>query len=135
MAAASEGQVWPATGHGWLIAALQSLTVQVGGQTLIAASFAYVPAGFGAMVLLLQPIVAAILAWAMFHESLGLWQAVGAIAILGGRRGLRGRASSFKNPGAPSCGLRPLKPVVPHRRSPARRRNTLGKRLNPTARN
>lgn len=84
VAAAAEGQVWPQTPHGWMIALLQSATVQAGGQALIAASLAHVPAGFGATVLLLQPIVAAIVAWVMFGEPLSLWQAAGAVAILGG---------------------------------------------------
>lgn len=84
VAAAAEGQVWPQTSHGWTIALLQSATVQAGGQALIAASLAHVPAGFGATVLLLQPIVAAIVAWFMFGEPLSLWQAAGAVAILGG---------------------------------------------------
>jgi drug/metabolite transporter (DMT)-like permease len=84
VAAAAEGQVWPQTGRGWLIAVLQSGTVQVGGQTLIAASLAHVPAGFGATVLLLQPVVAALIAWVWFNEPLSLWQGVGAAAILGG---------------------------------------------------
>lgn len=84
VAAAAEGQVWPQTGHGWMIALLQSATVQAGGQALIAASLAHVPAGFGATVLLLQPVVAAVVAWFMFGEPLSAVQALGAVAILGG---------------------------------------------------
>lgn len=84
VAAAAESQVWPQTSHGWTIALLQSATVQAGGQALIAASLAHVPAGFGATVLLLQPVVAALVAWILFNEPLSLWQAVGAAAILGG---------------------------------------------------
>ncbi|MBX7199751.1 MAG: DMT family transporter [Rhodospirillaceae bacterium] len=84
VAAAVEGQVWPQTAHGWMIALLQSATVQAGGQALIAASLAHVPAGFGATVLLLQPVVAALVAWLMFNEPLSAWQALGAVAILGG---------------------------------------------------
>lgn len=84
VAAAAEGQVWPQTAHGWTIALLQSATVQAGGQALIAASLAHVPAGFGATVLLLQPVVAAVVAWFMFGEPLSAVQALGAVAILGG---------------------------------------------------
>ncbi len=80
----AEGQVWPQTPHGWTIALLQSATVQAGGQALIAASLAHVATGFGATVLLLQPVVAALIAWVWFDEPLGLVQALGAIAILGG---------------------------------------------------
>lgn len=84
VAAAAEGQVWPQTPRGWMVALLQSATVQAGGQALIAASLAHVPAGFGATVLLLQPVVAALVAWLMFDEPLSVWQALGAVAILGG---------------------------------------------------
>ena len=84
VAAAAEGQVWPQTSHGWTIALLQSATVQAGGQALIAASLAHVAAGFGATVLLLQPVVAALIGWVWFDEPLSLWQALGAFAILGG---------------------------------------------------
>ncbi len=89
-----EGPVWPHSLEGWAVALGLALVVQVGGQTLIALSFAHVPAGFGSLVLLLQPIVAAALAWVLFDESLSLWQFVGATAILGGleiaRRSTRG---------------------------------------------
>ena len=83
-ASVAEGQIWPQTAHGWTVALLQSATVQAGGQALIAASLAHVPAGFGATVLLLQPVVAALVAWVWFDEPLSLWQALGAAAILGG---------------------------------------------------
>jgi drug/metabolite transporter (DMT)-like permease len=95
-----EGQVWPQTPHGWIVAILQSATVQAGGQALIAAAFAHIPAGFGATVLLLQPMVAALVAWIWFDEPLSLWQAVGAIAILSGvevaRRASLAKASLAK---------------------------------------
>lgn len=97
VASVAEGQVWPETTRGWTIALLQSATVQAGGQALIAASLAHVPAGFGATVLLLQPIVAAVIAWIWFDEPLSLWQAAGAVAILGGVEIAR-RASLRKEP-------------------------------------
>jgi drug/metabolite transporter (DMT)-like permease len=84
VAAVAEGQVWPHTAHGWTIALLLAIAVQVGGQALIALSLAHVPAGFGSMVLLLQPVVAAAIAWAMFGEDLSVAQFAGAVAILGG---------------------------------------------------
>ncbi len=84
VALAAEGQVWPQTTHGWIVALLQSATVQAGGQALIAASLAHVPAGLGSTVLLLQPVIAALIAWIWFNEPLGVVQALGAVAILGG---------------------------------------------------
>lgn len=83
-AAVMEGNVWPDTARGWWIAVGLAAVTQVAGQTLIALSFAHVPAGFGSMVLLLQPVLAAVLAWVMFNEPLSAWQFVGGFAILGG---------------------------------------------------
>ena len=36
------------------------------------------------MALLLQPAVAALLAWLLFNEAIGLWQSLGALVILAG---------------------------------------------------
>ena len=82
LAYAFEGNVWPDTLRGWLVAFGLAGVTQIVGQTLIALSLAHVPAGFGAMVLLLQPALAAVLAWVLFNEPLSLSQAIGGIAIL-----------------------------------------------------
>ncbi|MBM3515228.1 MAG: DMT family transporter, partial [Alphaproteobacteria bacterium] len=47
-----EGNVWPDTARGWAVAYGLAGITQVLGQMLIASSLAYVPAGFGSMVLL-----------------------------------------------------------------------------------
>lgn len=77
-----EGNVWPDTTRGWLVAFGLAGVTQIFGQTLIALALAHVQAGFGAMVLLLQPALAALLAWFLFNEPLSIAQAVGGIAIL-----------------------------------------------------
>jgi drug/metabolite transporter (DMT)-like permease len=82
IAIAWEGNVWPETPRGWLVAIGLAGVTQIVGQTLIALSLAHVQAGFGAMVLLLQPALAALLAWALFGEPLSPWQVIGGIAIL-----------------------------------------------------
>lgn len=79
-----EGNVWPDTMRGWLVAIGLAIVTQIGGQTLIALSLAHVPAGFGAMMLLLQPIIATFMAWALFREPVSLWQYAGGAAILMG---------------------------------------------------
>jgi drug/metabolite transporter (DMT)-like permease len=79
-----EGNVWPDTTRGWLVAVGLAGVTQIVGQTLIALSLAHVTAGFGAMVLLLQPALAALLAWALFGEPLSTWQMLGGLAILAG---------------------------------------------------
>jgi drug/metabolite transporter (DMT)-like permease len=77
-----EGNVWPDTTRGWLVAIGLATVTQILGQTLIATALGHVPAGFGAMVLLLQPAVAALIAWFLFNEPLSVWQCLGGIAIL-----------------------------------------------------
>jgi drug/metabolite transporter (DMT)-like permease len=64
-----------------------------GGQSLIAYALAHLPANFGSVSLLLQPAVAAVLAWLILSEPLSPWQGVGGVIILLGiflaRRGSR----------------------------------------------
>lgn len=82
LAAPLEGNIWPDTTRGWIVAIGLAGVTQIIGQTLIVMSLAHVTAGFGAMVLLLQPALAAILAWVYFGEPLSLWQSIGGLAIL-----------------------------------------------------
>jgi drug/metabolite transporter (DMT)-like permease len=82
IAAVWEGNVWPDTARGWLVAFGLAGVTQIVGQTLIAMALAHVQAGFGAMVLLLQPALAALLAWLLFAEPLSAWQIAGGVAIL-----------------------------------------------------
>jgi drug/metabolite transporter (DMT)-like permease len=84
LAAVLEGNVWPDTARGWTVAIAIALVVQVGGQALIALALAHVPAGLGSMLLFMQPVIAASFAWALFGESLSVWQLIGAAAIIAG---------------------------------------------------
>ncbi len=63
------------------------------GQGLITYALAHLPAAFSSVALLLQPVVAAALAWILVGEPVGVWQALGGIIVLGGivlaRRGSR----------------------------------------------
>ena len=98
VAAVVEGNVWPETARGWAVAFGLAFVVQVGGQMLIALSLAHIPAGLSAMLLFLQPILAAIFAWILFGESMSVWQFIGAAAILTGIE--ISRRSHRKNSGA-----------------------------------
>ncbi len=69
---------------GWWVLAALALFSHAGGQSLIAYALAHLPASFSAVVLLLQPAVAAGLAWAILAEPVGWWQALGATVILAG---------------------------------------------------
>ncbi len=77
-----EGNVWPETMRGWIVAFGLAGVTQIIGQTLIALALAHVQAGFGAMVLLLQPALSTVLAWFLFDEPLSASQVIGGIAIL-----------------------------------------------------
>jgi drug/metabolite transporter (DMT)-like permease len=72
------------TVRGWLVLLALSLISHVGGQGLIAYALAHLPAGFSSVSLLLQPVVAAALAWFLLSEPLSLLQGVGGAVILAG---------------------------------------------------
>jgi drug/metabolite transporter (DMT)-like permease len=74
----------PDTPRGWLWVAALALVAQFGGQTLIAYALAHLSMAFSAVSLLVQPLVAAAVAWAWFGETLGPWQLAGGLLILAG---------------------------------------------------
>lgn len=75
--------VFPATTGGW--AAVVGLGVMhVAGQGSIAWALGRLPAATASVVVLVQPVVAAILGWLLFAEALGPLQSLGAaIALIG----------------------------------------------------
>lgn len=79
-----EPEFIPWTVGGWAILAGLAWISHAGGQSLITFALAWLPATFSSLALLLQPFVAAILAWLLLDESLGLSQIVGGLIILGG---------------------------------------------------
>lgn len=74
----------PATLEGWGVLFGLALLSHAGGQSLIAFALARLPAALSSVSLLLQPAVAAVLAWILLAEPLGPWQMSGALVILGG---------------------------------------------------
>ena len=76
-------RIFPATAGGW--AAVIGLGVMhVAGQGSIAWALGRLPAATASVVVLIQPVVAAILGWILFSEALGPLQALGgAIALVG----------------------------------------------------
>lgn len=73
-----------ATINGWLVLVGLALISQVGGQSMIAYALAHLSAAFGSVALLLQPVLAAVFAWILFREGLGLLQLCGGIIVLTG---------------------------------------------------
>ena len=69
---------------GWAVLLVLAAGPQVLGQSLIAWALAHLPASFVSVSLLVQPIVAAAVAWFLFGEGMGAQQAIGTVAVLTG---------------------------------------------------
>ena len=74
----------PQDARGWRVLAGLALVSQVAGQSLIAYGFAHLPASFSSVSLLLQPVLAAIYAWAILGEGMGAAQMAGGVVVLAG---------------------------------------------------
>jgi len=74
----------PAGISGWIVLLALALVAQVLGQGLIAFAFAHLPASLSSVSLLIQPVVAALAAWALFGERIGPAQLIGGAVVLGG---------------------------------------------------
>jgi drug/metabolite transporter (DMT)-like permease len=74
----------PQGAQGWLVLAGLALIAQIAGQSLIAFGFAHLPASFSSVSLLLQPVLAAVYAWAILGESMGAAQLAGGAIVLAG---------------------------------------------------
>lgn len=84
IAVLSEETLFPATYKGWLILLGLAVISQIGGQGLITYALAYLPAPFASLSLLLQPVLAAIFAWIILYEQVGMLQGLGGAIILAG---------------------------------------------------
>lgn len=83
IAAIAAGEsIWPPGATAWAVLVGLALVSHVGGQSLIAFALAHLPASFGSVSLLLQPAVAALLAWVLLAEPLSAWQGAGGLVIL-----------------------------------------------------
>ena len=68
----------------WLILLALAWFSHALGQGLIAHALAHLPTTFSSVGLLTQPLLAALLAWMLFGEHIGLWQGVGGLVLLAG---------------------------------------------------
>jgi len=82
-------RILPVTAEGWLPLIGLGVICQVVGQGLIVYALAHLPANFSALTLLIQPVVAALLAWQLFGEALSPLELAGAGLILAGILGAR----------------------------------------------
>jgi drug/metabolite transporter (DMT)-like permease len=76
--------VLPAAMPGWLVLLGLAIVTQVLGQGLIAYAFAHLPASLSSVSLLIQPVVAAFVAWLLFAEAVGPAQWIGGAIVLTG---------------------------------------------------
>ncbi|WDZ78968.1 DMT family transporter [Ensifer adhaerens] len=84
MVAFFEASLFPATAFGWAMLFGLAFVSHAGGQVAITYALAYLPPAFSSLTLLLQPVVAAILAWILLAEPVGLMQAIGGAIVLVG---------------------------------------------------
>lgn len=79
-----EDRLFPTSLYGWLILAGLAWLTHAAGQSLIAYALAFLPASFSSLTLLLQPVIAAFLAWTILAEPIGAMQALGGIIVITG---------------------------------------------------
>ena len=84
VALASGDDLLPVTLAGWGFLIALAAGPQVFGQGLIAWALAHLPVAFASVSLLVQPVTAALVAWALFGEKIGVQQAVGGVIVLAG---------------------------------------------------
>ena len=83
--------------YGWGVLLALAWLSHAGGQGAIAYALAHLPSAFSSLVILLEPLVAAVLAWLVLNEALGPLQAAGGAVVLASiviaRRATRGTGS------------------------------------------
>lgn len=83
-ALATSGPFWPGSAAAWLPLVALALVAQLGGQTVIAYAFAHLPSSLASISLLIQPLTAAVAAWALFGEAIGPLRLCGGALLLCG---------------------------------------------------
>ncbi|WP_019173328.1 DMT family transporter [Pseudaminobacter salicylatoxidans] len=73
---------FPQTLFAWAILLGLAWMTHASGQGLIIYALAWLPPAFSSLTLLIQPVIAAILAWVVLGEQIGAMQAVGGIIVL-----------------------------------------------------
>lgn len=69
---------------GWMILLALGVLSHAGGQSLIAYALAHLQVGFSGVALLMQPVAAAVFAWALLGEALGPVEVLGGLIVLAG---------------------------------------------------
>ncbi|MHC1547767.1 DMT family transporter [Phyllobacterium sp. K27] len=79
-----ETNLIPLTLFGWAMLAGLAFISHAAGQGMITYALAFLPPAFSSLTLLLQPVVAAALAWVLLSEPIGLMQAIGGVIVIFG---------------------------------------------------
>ncbi len=74
----------PQSASGWLVLIGLAFIPHIAGQSLIVYGFARLPAAFSSVSLLLQPVLAAVYAWALLGEAVDPVQMLGGLVVLTG---------------------------------------------------
>jgi len=78
------GNFMPSTLEDWMSLLALAWFTHVVGQSMIVYALAHLPAAFGSVGLLIQPLVSALLSWILFAEALGVYHLFGASFIISG---------------------------------------------------
>lgn len=70
--------------RGWLVLAGLALLSHIGGQGLIAFGLAHISAAVSSVLLMWQPVIAALLAWWILHEPLTKLRVLGGLVMISG---------------------------------------------------
>jgi drug/metabolite transporter (DMT)-like permease len=84
VAFALEPRVLPYSAQGWTVLIALALISQVAGQGLLTIALGTLPAPFSSLVIFLEAVAAALLAWVVLHEALEPMQWLGGVMILAG---------------------------------------------------
>jgi drug/metabolite transporter (DMT)-like permease len=84
LALVSGENLWPARAEGWLVLLALAALSHVAGQGLITWALKHLRAAFGSVGLLWQPVAAALLAWLLLAEPLGVLTVLGGALVLAG---------------------------------------------------
>jgi len=84
VAFALEPRLLPYSAQGWTILVALALISQVAGQGLLTIALGTLPAPFSSLVIFLEAVAAALLAWVVLHEALEPMQWLGGVMILAG---------------------------------------------------
>lgn len=80
----AEGDILPRSAAGWAVLVGLAFISQAAGQGLLAYALGRLPVAFSSLVVFLEAVAAALLAWLLFSEALGPWQWLGGFFVLFG---------------------------------------------------